>query len=253
MLRRAEDADERMDRPDVDPADLTGALGHVAAVNRWLGGARALLRHLPAAIPAGLADAPVSEPPLDAPRPVRLLDVGTGSGDLPLAIAAWAETGPGADARAGRSLEITAVDLHARTLRVAAARTASEPSIRLVRGDGLALPFETGAFDVALLSMTLHHMDGEALVGILQELGRVARGGKVLVGELERCVPGYLGARLLGATIWRRNPVTRHDGPLSVLRAFTPNELLDLAGNAGLGDPRIHRHLLFRLVLLADA
>lgn len=237
-----------MDRPDVDPAALAGALDHVAAVNRWLGGTRALLRHLPATLPAAL---PRARSPRDtrthaAAGAVRLLDVGTGSGDLPMAVARLAR-------RRGWPLEITAVELHEGTLRVAAWRTAADPSIRLVRGDGLDLPFATGAFDVALLSMTLHHMDGPSLVGLLRELRRVARGGSILVGELERCLPGYLGARLLAATLWRRNPVTRHDGPISVLRAFTPGELMELAREAELGDPRVHRHLFYRLVLAADA
>lgn len=235
LLPRAEHAPERMDRPDVDPVHLAEALDHVAAVNRWFGATRALLRNLPDALPADPSDGAS-----------RVLDVGTGSGDLPLAAARWAR-------HRDRPIEITAVDLHASTLDVAARRTASDPIIRLVRADGIRLPFRTGAFDLALLSMTLHHMDGPLLVDALRELGRVARGGRVLVGELERCVPNYLGARLLAATVWRRNPVTRHDGPLSVLRSFSPDEMIDLASTAGLGDARVHRHPFYRLVLLADA
>lgn len=220
-----------MDAPDVDPAHLDAALDHVAAVNRWLGGRRALLRHLGSVLPPGRD---------------RVLDVGTGSGDLPRAIAAWAR-------HRGRTLRIAAVDLHARTLD--AARRAADPADGLLfaRADGLRLPFAEGAFDLALLSMTLHHMEGDAQVEILRELGRVARGGSVVVGELERCLPNYVGARLLGATVWRRNPVTRHDGPLSVLRSFTPAELLDLGRAAGLRDPRVHRHLFYRLVLRAES
>lgn len=224
-----------MDRPDVDPAALTAALDHVAAVNRWLGGTRALLRHLGDALDDH-----------QGTRSIRVLDVGTGSGDLPAALSGWAR-----DRRV--PVEITGLDLHDRTLRVAARRTADDPAIRVVRGDGLALPFATGTFDLALLSMTLHHMDGPALVAVLRELGRAARGGRVLVAELERCLPNYLGARLLAATLWRTNPVTRHDGPLSVLRAFTAGEMMELATAAGLDAPRVHRHPFFRLVLTADA
>jgi ubiquinone/menaquinone biosynthesis C-methylase UbiE len=234
-LARAEHADELMDRPDVDPAVLADALDHVAAVNRWLGGRRALLRHLPWALEQQTR-----------PGPARVLDVGTGSGDLPLAVSAWSR-------RHGRPVQITAVDLHGRTLRVATERTRHDPVVRLARADGLQLPFDTGAFDAGLMSMTLHHMDGPALTGILRELRRVTRGGAVLVGELERSLPGYLSARLLAATVWRRNPVTRHDGPLSVRRAFTADELVDLAREAGFSAPSAHRHPFFRVVLRAHA
>lgn len=240
ILARVDGAAERMDRPDVDRDHLDDALGHVAAVNRWLGATRALLRHLPDALP----DAPAASRPT-RPAP-RVLDVGTGSGDLPLAVVGWAR-------ERDRRLDLTAVDIHQATLEVAAERTAADPAIRLVRSDGLRLPFRTGTFDLALLSMTLHHMNGAMVVEALRELARVARGGRVLVAELERCLPNYVGARLLAGTLWRRNPVTRHDGPLSVLRAFTPGELLELARTAGLGRARVHRHFFYRLVLLAEA
>jgi SAM-dependent methyltransferase len=230
VLRQAKAVPERMDHPDADPRALTDALRHVAGVNRWLGARRALLSHLHRALPAG---------------PARVLDVGTGSADLPIAIAGWARA-------RGRTVEIVALDRHRLTLAVARERTAGT-GIRLVRGDGLRLPFPEGAFDLALLSMTLHHMDGDARVGLLVETARAARGGRVLVGELERSLPNYLGARLLAATVWRRNPITRHDGPVSVRRSFTAPELLDLARRAGLGRPTVDRHPFYRLVLGADA
>ncbi len=235
ILRRLEGAEERMDAPDVEPGSLEGALRHVATVNRWLGGRRALLRHVPRLLPPG---------------PAHIVDVGTGSADLPLALLRRT---------AGRDVRVTAVDLHARTLEVARRRVAGESDrhdaarLQLARADGLRLPFADGTFDVALLSMTLHHMEGDAQVEILRELARVARGGHVVVGELERALPNYLGARLMAGTVWRRNPVTRHDGPLSVLRAFTPAELIERAARAGLGDPSVHRHFFYRLVLRAEA
>lgn len=230
ILRRVQGVSERMDDPDVDPSDLDSALRHVTAVNRWLGARRALTRHLPWALPAGRC---------------RVLDVGTGAADLPMAVAAWAR-------HAGRPVRITAVEPHEATLAVARRRTRHSPELRLVRADGLDLPFATGTFDLALLSMTLHHMTGPALVHILAELRRVARGGRVLVCELERALPNYVGARFLAHTVWRLNPVTRHDGPLSVLRSFTPDELGALGRQAGLLDAHVHRHPFYRLVLRAE-
>lgn len=233
ILERAVDAPERMDAPDVDRRALERALDHIVAVNRWLGARRALRKHLSWALP-------------DDRRSARVLDVGTGSGDLAATMAGWGR-------ERGRAVRVTAVDLHAATLRITRQRTHGLGTVELVRGDGLRLPFDDATFELAHLSMTLHHMDGPALPGLLREAARVARGGRILVGELERALPNYLGARLLAATVWRSNPITRHDGPLSVLRAFTPAELVGLARDAGLGNPTVHRHPFYRLVLRAEA
>ncbi|HEX6939163.1 MAG TPA: methyltransferase domain-containing protein [Longimicrobiales bacterium] len=228
-LPRLVHARELLDEPVHDPAELEDSLDDVAAVNRWLGGTRALLRHLAPLLPAG--------------RRTEILDAGTGSGDLPRAIVRWAR-------RHGRDLRITATDIHPQTLEIARRRSTGFPEITFERADVLALPYPDRSFDIALLSLTLHHMEGAAAVTALRELGRVARRA-VLVGELLRSRPAYLGARILAATVWRGNRLTRHDGPISVLRAFTPDELLDLARRAGLPNPRVHRHPLFRLVLVA--
>jgi ubiquinone/menaquinone biosynthesis C-methylase UbiE len=170
--------------------------------------------------------------------------VGTGAGDLLAAVVRR-------ERERERPIHAIGVDLHATTLAVTRHRVA-EP-IRLVRGDGLRLPFPDAAFDLVHLGMVLHHMDGDRLPGLLREAARVARNGRILVSELERTVANYLGARLLAATVWRFNSVTRHDGPLSVLRAFTPDELLTVAASAGLGRVSVHRHPFYRLVLRAEA
>jgi SAM-dependent methyltransferase len=231
LKRRLTGVVERLDAPGHDPAVLRQSLAHVAAVNRWLGARRALLRHLPALLPdTGTA---------------RLLDAGTASADLPRAILRWAR-------RTGRSVHVTATDVHPQALAVARERCAGHPAITVAPADVLALPYADGSFDVALLSMTLHHLEGDEPVRALRELGRVSRRG-VLVGELERGWPNYLGARLLAATLWRRNPLTRHDGPLSVRRAFTAPELVELACAAGLPRPAVFRHPFFRLMLVTGA
>lgn len=227
---RLEGGVERLDSPAHDEAELRTSLDHLAGVNRWLGGRRALLRHLPALLPAG--------------RTARILDVGTGSADIPLALAAWGR-------RHTRPLEIVASDVHAQMLAVALRRTAAEPWIRIVQADALDLPFGERAFDVVLLSLTLHHLEGETGVRALRELARVA-GRAIVVNELERCWPNLIGARLLALTVWRRDPLTRHDGPMSVRRAFTTHELRHFGESAGLEAVRVHRHFFHRLLLLAS-
>lgn len=215
-------AEELLDAPRHDPDELRHSLHQVAGVNRWLGGTRALERHL--------------EPLLEG-GPRRLLDVGAGNGAVAEALAEWASE-RGADWR------VTALDLHAQIAPLAGERD----RVEAVRGDALRLPFADGAFDGAFAVLTLHHFADADAVRLVREMARVAH-GPVLVNDLERTRLAHLGARLLAATVWRGNRLTRHDGPISVLRSFTADELLDVGRRAGLADARVRRHPLFRLVL----
>jgi hypothetical protein len=142
---------------------------------------------------------------------------------------------------------VTAVGLDRGRAAIEVARAAVRGAVpvKLVRGDGLALPFRDGAFDVAMSSTTLHHFSGEAAVRFLTELRRVARRG-VVIADLRRSVLGYLGARLLAATAWRRHRYARHDGPASVRRAYTVSEVRGLLKAACL-DGEVRRRPFFRL------
>ncbi len=228
---RVSGAEERLDAPTAhDPVILARSLEHVAQVNRFLGGWRSLLLYLPEYLPPE--------------GPARLLDVGTGSGEAALVAAEWAR-------RHGRELHITATDANPAILEIARARAAAYPEIRVEAADALALPYPDGAFHVAVLTLTLHHFDPDNAVRVLREMARVSRGG-IIVSDLERSWGNWLGATFLSWTLWARNPLTRHDGPLSVLRSYTRAELGALAEQAGLSDARVHRHLFERLVLTAS-
>jgi SAM-dependent methyltransferase len=224
---RLSEVAERMERPDLPPAELRQALAVLARVNRWLGGTRAVLRHLARLWPAGTA-------------PASLLDVGTGYADIPRAVVRWAR-------RNDLPVRITALDRHAGTLALAARACAAYPEILLREGDAFALPFPPDSFDVVLASQLLHHMEGREPVRLLRELARVARGG-IVVHDLRRGTWPYLATRI-ALRVVSRDPVTRHDGPLSIRRGFLPAELLALAAEAEWKAPRVARHAFFRLVL----
>ena len=223
---------ELMDLPDQDPRQLERSLADLRGVNRWLGGTRVVLGHLlPMMRRVG--------------RPCRVLDVATGSADIPVAIARAAR-------RQGLRVSVVATDNHATTLAAARRAVAADPEVSVARADALALPFADDEFDFALCSTALHHFDDrDDAVQVLRELGRVASRG-VVVNDLARSRVALAGARLLAATVWRAHPVTRHDGPLSVRRAFTARELGELAREAGLEGARVHSHVPFRIALVVD-
>lgn len=229
MRRRLEHAPELLDEPYHDRAELEHSLDQVAEVNRLLGGTRAVLRTLDEIGPRT--------------GDLSILDIGTGSADIPIAIERWAR-------ERSRTVHITATDLHPQMIEIAADRARNIPSIRVEPANALDLPYDAGAFDIVLLSLTLHHFERNDQMRALRNAARVARRA-VLVNELERCVPNYVGARLLAATRWRGNRLTRHDGPLSVLRAFRVAELRELAEGAGLKVEDIRRRFFHRIVMVA--
>ena len=199
-----------------DERALVGNLRDLARLNRLTGGARLSQRAI-TALGAG-GDAATT----------TILDVGTGAADIPMTLLAAAR-------REGRSLVVTATDSREEVLaaaRLARPALTSTPGLDLAMADGRGLTFADGTFDVAHASMVVHHLDPDAAVAFLRELRRVARRG-IVMNDLVRGRLNWLGAWLLiHATATSR--FTRHDGPLSVRRAYTRPELLDLVAAAGL-------------------
>jgi len=219
---------ERLDSDEVTGAALSRSLAFVTEVNRRLGAVRSLRRHL-----SGL---------VGRPR-VRLLDVGTGNAGVLRDLLAWGRRGGG--------MEWTGVglDLKEAMIRIAAAEGPVVPGrLRLILGDARALPFADGTFDAAFSTLTLHHLSDEDAVVFVAEMARVAR--RVVVSDLERSLTAYVGARLLAETRWRTDPVTRNDGPLSVQRSFTVEELRSIGRRARLERVRVIRNFPCRLSLV---
>ena len=213
-MDRLTDAPELLDGPLDDPAALVGNLRDLRRVNRWLGG-------------VALTSAAIEA--LAAHRTgLSILDVGTGGADIPVALLASAE-------RRDRRLHIVGLDSRPEVLAAAALAdraVVDADGLTLQVGDGRSLPYADDSFDVVHASMVLHHLDGEDGVALLREMARVGRLGIVL-NDLDRSRLAWLGAWLLGH-VFTRNRYTRHDGPLSVRRAYRRTELRALLAVAGL-------------------
>ncbi len=221
---------ELLDAARPDATTLRANLRDIRAINRWLGWTAAMTREVAATTRRlGLRD-------------FSLLDVGTGSADIPLALVGWAN-------RRGLALRVLAGDLRPAVLvaaRAEVARQHAQGRVGLLCFDAMRAPFPDGGIDVVTCSLTLHHFAPDEAVAALRELGRVA-GRALIVSDLERSRLGYLCARLLALVL--RNPMTHHDAPVSVLRAYTRGELAALAHAAGLPGARVVGRFPFRLVL----
>jgi ubiquinone/menaquinone biosynthesis C-methylase UbiE len=223
---RSEEA-ELLDARAHDPDELAANFRDIRRVNRLLGGTATVLRHLPALldrVPPG--------------QPVTVLDLATGSADIPLAIHHWA-------ARRGLTLAIIASDASDEMLALAKEQIAGVPAMTLANYDARAVPLPDQSFDVVLCSLSLHHFAPDDAARVLGEMDRLARAGFIL-NDLRRSRPGYAAA-WLAAHLTTRNRLTRNDAPLSVRRAYTPGELADLLRCAGVTNVAISTHPWFRL------
>ena len=218
---------EEMDAADVDATALRRALIFIRRVNTLLGYTRATLGHL---------DRLAANVPAD--RPLTVLDVATGSADVPAAILAWAK-------RRGRAVRVVGLDLHERTLAAAAEHVG--PAVPLVRGDALALPFAAGSVDVVMTSMFLHHLPTDMAAAALREMSRVARVG-IIAADLVRDRRAYRWITLF--TLLSPSMI-RHDARVSVRQAFTLAEAEALCEAAALEHATVHRHFGHRFVITA--
>lgn len=188
------------------------AYRELAIINRRLGGIRAIERFLP-----------------HVPNPL-ILDVAAGACDVSESISRR------------MSCRMVVLDRNARGLKLA---TESMPVV----ADALDLPFPDGAFDVVMASLFFHHLPDDDCVRVLQHMWRLTR-RLVLVNDLHRHRVAYFSIRVLTA-LFSKSAMVRHDGPLSVRRAFRPWELADIARRAGV-PASVQRSLPFRLVLVGS-
>lgn len=225
-----EHAVELMDLPHPRPA-MEACLSELARLNGLLGVRRFVWRHIRRFLRPG-------------DETLTLADVATGGADLPRAFVLWGR-------RSGVAVRSIGIDNHPTTALIARDRSASFPEIRVVLASAGSLPLRDGSVDVAVFTTGLHHLTQQEAVAALRELDRVGRRGFV-VTDLVRAWGAYLGARAL-AIFLLRSPLTRADGPRSVLRSYTLGEARALVAQAGLSGVDITRGPLFRLAMVKGA
>jgi len=213
--------------------ELAESLADIRQVNRYLGGISSVLGHF-----TNRAGALTEEKGV---RELSVLDIGTGSADIPVALVDWARG-------RGIALSVTAVDVNPGVLDVAREYVKEYPEITLAVADGLTLPFPDASFDFVVCSLTLHHLSEHDARRLLKRIAGLARSGYI-VGDLRRSWVAF-GLIYVISRILTKNRLTRFDGPLSVLRSYTDRELSEMALSAGLDGFSVVRHPFWRMALV---
>jgi len=208
---------DSLDRATFSPSELAGNLADIARLNRLTGTTARICHATLSLVPPGM-------------KRITILDVGTGAGDVPILLKRSA-------IRRGLDVCIVAADWHPGVVQCLTR------SITALRADALRLPIPYKGIDILICSQVLHHLTPEQITLALREFVRVTRCGFVLF-DVERSRLAIPAARLLTWAI-SRNRFTRHDGPLSVRRAYRRGEMRDLAAQAGLNVPTLAIRTVF--------
>ncbi len=204
-------ATEFLDRPDCDPALAAASYRFMELVNSHFGGIR-LVRRFLAAETVGRR----------VVTPLRILDIGSGSCDIPCALSQWART-------RDLPLHFTCLDMADQAVDMARRQLARarDSSMTLLQEDVFTHePAEP--YDCAVASMCCHHFSDAKILAFIQRLRGFVR-DSVLINDLRRSPMAALAARLLLAGTCAPAGV-RHDALLSIRRGFRVHELRSLLG-----------------------
>lgn len=137
-------------------------------------------------------------------KPVEILDVGCGVGDIGITVCRWARA-------RGFSIRYIGLDKNEDILNLAS------PGISYIKGDlfGQNLP----EADFVIASMLLHHMEDNKIPVVIRRLAEKSRHA-VIINDLRRSIIPYIFC-----SIFLRNRVTRHDALLSIRKGFRLEEL----------------------------
>lgn len=219
---------ELMDDPACDPDRLAATLRRFGTVNRLVSGWGTVYRRTLGPFLAGLG------------RPARVLDIGSGGGDLVVRLAALAQ-------RDGIDAEWMGADPDPRSHAVAVERAApANVSFRCTDAASLVAAGET--FDAVLSNHVLHHLGAE-LAPFAAESLQLSH-GIVLHGDIERSRLAY-ALYTVGITPLAPGTFLRTDGLRSIRRSFIRSELAHELDRATPGTWTVQQPAPFRLLAVA--
>lgn len=161
---------------------------------------------------------------INSRRPLRVLDIGSGYGDMLRRIEAWA-------AQRGIPVELAGVDLNPWAEQAARLAAPADSRIRYLTSDIFKFEAEQ-PYDVIINSLFTHHLTDDALVQVMRWMTREANYGWFINDLHRHPIPyHFIGGfvRLLGF-----NRLIRNDAPLSVARSFVREDWRHFAREAGL-------------------
>jgi 2-polyprenyl-3-methyl-5-hydroxy-6-metoxy-1,4-benzoquinol methylase len=212
-LSHRADLVEMMDQP-CSYEELRGCLHDIGRVNHLTFAYRPTISWMDELVAA--------HPP--SSRPLRVVDVGCGDGDMLRRLDTWA-------AKRGVPVALTGIDLNPDAIRAAREVTPSAQRIEWIAGDALSNA-TIGDIDVVICSLLTHHLTDPQIVQFLQWTERTTRRGWFVNDLHRKAVPYHLFRLWARFTNW--HPFVKNDGAVSIRRSFVVEDWKRLCATAGL-------------------
>jgi 2-polyprenyl-3-methyl-5-hydroxy-6-metoxy-1,4-benzoquinol methylase len=198
-------APEVMDDFSMEGEVLRDALDKIAGINRLLGGNKVTLE--------GVKQLLSND---NAQKPIRILDVGCGNGDMLRTLAGFAR-------KKHLTFQLTGIDANAFTISHARQLSEGYENIDFICADIFEEILLEKEYDLILCTLTLHHFKDEEILRLLKGFKEKARLG-IVINDLQRsALPYYLFIAL--CFVFRLNSMSKADGLVSILRGFKKEDL----------------------------
>ncbi|SHI00463.1 Ubiquinone/menaquinone biosynthesis C-methylase UbiE [Chryseolinea serpens] len=217
---------EIMDDLDYAGGLMDKTLRELEIINKWLGGNAVTFSALSQLLKEKDHDATV-----------RIADLGCGRGDMLALVDGWAS-------KRGIKTALTGIDANPYIIRAAEHQLKNYPHIRLLAQNIFSPAFREQKFDVVIGTLFYHHFTQDQLTAFFAQLKNQCTKG-FIINDIHRHPLAYYSIKWL-TQAFSRSSMVQYDAPLSVLRAFKKEELLQCLENAGIKKYSIRWKWAFR-------
>lgn len=189
-------------------------LHELEIINKWLGGNGVTL--------GGLKKLLMTHDPKET---INIADLGCGRGDMLRLISSWAK-------KEKRVVRLFGIDANPYIIGAARTNLRDHPNIELLAMNVFSAEFQKLKFDIVIGTLFYHHFTDEQMLMFFRQLKDQVRIGYIM-NDIHRHSLAYYSIRLL-TRYFSRSSMVKFDAPLSVLRAFKKQELVEILNKAGI-------------------
>lgn len=234
---------ELMDDLNLASEDLKKNLDELEFINTTLGGYKVLTSALDTLYQENKIINSAKENSQNT-KYITLADIGSGGGDTLRQIAKWFE-------KKKLKAKLTGIDANDFMINYAQNKSKDFPQISYEKLNVFDIDSKNeNRYDWATMSLFCHHFTDEELILIFKNVQKLTSKG-FIINDLHRNPIAYYSIYFL-TRLFNGSYLVKNDAPLSVLRAFKKQDLIDLLEKANIKNYRIKWQWAFRFQVIVE-